>query len=464
MSERDLIVVGAGPAGMAAARTAADQGASVLVLDEQPGAGGQIYRSITASGPARGGILGADYMAGRRLADGLAHPRIEHVAGAVVWRVDPSTSVAWSRGGAAEHASARALVVASGALERPVPIPGWTLPGVMTAGAGQILLKSSGVVPRDAVLAGSGPLVYLLAQQLINAGAPPKILVETQPFGAYLRAARHLPAALRGWRQLWKGSVMLAAIRRAGIRRVTGASGLRVLGEDSATALAFTSRNRTEEIACDTVLLHQGVIPNVQITRSLRLSHVWDPAQRCWRPRLDAWGRTDIETIFVAGDGAGIAGAGAAALRGRIAALAALCDMGLIDGTERDRQAGPLRRALRTETAARPLLDTLYAPPQEILTPSDKTIVCRCEEITAGDVRRYARMGCAGPNQAKAFGRAGMGPCQGRYCGLTVSEIMAQANGRTPAEIGYYRIRSPLKPVTLGELATLADAPRGEQQ
>lgn len=456
MIEHDLIVIGAGPAGMAAARTAADDGADVRVLDEQSAPGGQIYRGVLGAA-TRHEILGPDYRAGRPLAEALEHSRIHYERGAVVWRVERAGRVAWINNGVARVATARRVLAATGAIERPIPIPGWTLPGVMTAGAAQILLKTGGVIPRNAVLAGAGPLLYLLAQQLIDAGSPPKALMETQDRAAFFRAARHLPRALRGWRPLLKGTKMLAAIRSAGVPRHTAATRLRVLGEDAVSGLRFDAGGRTHEIACETLLLHQGVVPNVQITRSLGLAHDWDAAQRCWRPRCDSWGATEAPAIMVAGDGGGIAGAGAAVLTGRLAALETLRVLGHLSETDRDARAGPLRRALATELAARPMLDALYAPPPEVLTPADETIVCRCEEVTAGDIRRYAALGCLGPNQTKAFGRCGMGPCQGRYCGLTVAELLAEAQGVGPEAVGTYRIRPPLKPVTLGELAQLAD-------
>jgi NAD(P)H-nitrite reductase large subunit len=130
-------------------------------------------------------------------------------------------------------------------------------------------------------------------------------------------------------------------------------------------------------------------------------------------------------------------------------------ELGRLSTTDRDRQATPLRTALNRELAARPFLDAAYPPCPEASSPADSTVVCRCEEVTAGDIRGYAKLGCLGPNQAKAFGRAGMGPCQGRYCGLSVTALLAEANGQTPDETGYYRIRPPLKPVTLGELAAM---------
>jgi hypothetical protein len=147
-----------------------------------------------------------------------------------------------------------------------------------------------------------------------------------------------------------------------------------------------------------------------------------------------------------------------AEIAGRLAALHAACETGHLTPEQRDARAAPLHRALDRERAIRPFLDAAYPPFAQALAPADATIVCRCEEVTAGTIRAHARLGCTGPNQAKAFGRSGMGPCQGRYCGLTVTGILAQANGQTPDETGYYRIRPPLKPVTLGELAAMDDA------
>lgn len=456
--DTDLCIVGAGPAGMAAAATAAEAGLACTVLDEQPQAGGQIYRGVTRSSPARRKVLGKDYAAGRSLAEGLDSARISHVRGATVWRVERDGTVAYSRGGRGHVLRARRILLATGALERPVPIPGWTLPGVMTAGAGQILLKSAGLIPERCVLAGAGPLVYLLAQQLVAAGSPPAALVETQPRAAAPRAAGHLPRALKGWRPLAKGLGMIAAIRRAGVPRYLGASGLEALGTEKVEGLAFTAGGRRREIAAETLLLHQGVVPNTQITRALGCEHVWDGPQACFRPVIDAWGTSTVKSVKVAGDGGGIAGAEAAELEGRIAALGAAHELGALSRQARDAAAGPLRPALTRAYAVRPLLDALYAPPPEVLYPRDETVVCRCEEVTAGAIRRQAALGCQGPNQAKAMTRCGMGPCQGRYCGLTVTNLLSRETGRSPEAVGYYHIRAPLKPITVAELADLDGA------
>jgi NADPH-dependent 2,4-dienoyl-CoA reductase/sulfur reductase-like enzyme len=455
MRRYDLAIIGAGPAGMAAAATAAATGLSVCVLDEQPRAGGQIYRDVERVAALRGHILGHDYTHGTTLTAGLRHPAITHVPGAVVWAIEPGFRISCSSDKGAAQIDADRVLLATGALERPMPLPGWTLPGVMTAGAGQILLKQSGVLAQNAVLVGSGPLLYLIAAQMVRAGVPPVVMVETQTRGDLIRAAGHLGGALRGWPYLMKGAKMLAEITRARVPRYQGATGIAIEGAHRAEAVRFTRKGRTHRIACDTVFLHHGVVPNTQAARSLGVSHVWDRAQSCFVPSVDDWGQTDVAGIFIAGDSAGIGGAKVAEVAGRLAALKISEELGRISASDCNRQANPLRSARARDLAARPFLDRAYPPYAGALAPDDATVICRCEEVTAGDLRRAAVLGCQGPNQAKAFGRAGMGPCQGRYCGLTVSALLAEANGRTPDETGYYRIRPPLKPVTLGELAAM---------
>lgn len=452
----DVAIIGAGPAGLAAAGLLGAAGCAVTILDEQPTAGGQIYRGIGAASAEKLRVLGPDYAAGRALLGVLDLPGVTLVPGATVWEITPERQISYSVAGKARQISADRIILATGATERPMPFPGWTLPGVKTAGAGQILLKTAGLLPpTPLVLAGSGPLLYLLAAQYVAAGQAISAIVETTPRANWRRALPHLPGALLGHRYLRKGVGLLARIRRAGVAHFRGASGLQAEGTDRVEALNFTSRGRDHRLPCAALMIHIGVIPNLQITRSLNLEHDWDPVPRCWRPRLDDFGATGIDGIHVAGDGGGIAGAEAAVHSGRLAALGCLSRIGRIDAAERNRRAAPERRTLASQVRARPFLDALYAPAPEFLDPPDETVVCRCEEVTAGRIRDFVDLGCLGPNQAKSYGRAGMGPCQGRYCGITVSGIIAARRGVPVDEVGYYRIRPPLKPVTLGELAAM---------
>jgi NADPH-dependent 2,4-dienoyl-CoA reductase/sulfur reductase-like enzyme len=245
----------------------------------------------------------------------------------------------------------------------------------------------------------------------------------------------------------------MRVLKRAGVPFHTGAENLAAEGDDGVEALRFTAGGKAHRIETSTLLLHHGVVPNTQFTWSLRARHTWDDAQLCWRPEADNWGALDVPGIHVAGDGLGIGGALAAALQGELAALGAMHGLGRVTTAERDRLAAPLRAALREHLRIRPFLDALYRPKKANRIPADDVIVCRCEEVAAGAIRHFVALGCDGPNQAKAFGRCGMGPCQGRQCGLTVTELIADARGVTPAEVGYYRIRPPIKPISLGELA-----------
>ncbi|MGF1611498.1 MAG: FAD-dependent oxidoreductase [Kiloniellales bacterium] len=463
----DLVVIGAGPAGIAAACQAAGLGLSVVLLDEQGEPGGQIYRAIERlrlQQPDRFTRLGVDYVKGSSLVEALRAARVDYRPNAVVWNVDRGLIVNYSVDGSSQSVAARHVLVATGAIERAMPIPGWTLPGVMTAGALQILLKAQGLVPSGrVVLAGAGPLLLLLATQLLTFGVRPAAIVETVPRGRLLAALPHLVSALRVPGTLRKGRAMLRAIKAAGIPFHKAATALSVEGDGKVEALAFQSGGRAQRVAAQIVALHLGVVPNQQVTRLLGCQHAWDALQRCFRPQLDDWFFSTVEGVSVAGDGGGIGGARAAAIGGRLAVLGIATRQGHIDTAERDRRAAAERKALARELAVRPLLDVLYAPPDELLRPADDVLICRCEEVTAGRLREAIRLGCPGPNQAKSFLRCGMGPCQGRICGLPVTEIIAEARGLGPGEIDYYRIRPPLKPLTLGELATLDSASEGDQ-
>lgn len=450
----DLLIIGAGPAGMAAAIEACGLGLSVTVLDEQASPGGQIYRDVRLADPQRLAVLGADYQAGLALVERFLACGARYIPQASVWLVSPQQQVHFLHQGQARTLQPRRLLIACGAYERALPIPGWTLPGVMNAGAGQILLKGAALLPAVPVLlAGCGPLLYLLAAQYLRAGVQIAALVDTSSHADLLRAWRQIPAALGGWRELRKGLGLLRQLRRAGIRHYRGARDLQIEGQDQARALRFRCGGDQHRLPAQLILLHQGVVPNTQISWSLRLEHQWDEHQLCWTVHRDPFGETSQPGVFIAGDAAAIGGALAAREQGRIAALGVARQLRPQAAAQIDAQLPALRRALARHLAARPLIDTLYRPQQQNRIPADDVIVCRCEEVSAGDLRHYVDLGCLGPNQAKAFGRCGMGPCQGRLCGLSVNEVIAERRQVSPAAVGYYRIRPPLKPITLSQLA-----------
>jgi len=300
-------------------------------------------------------------------------------------------------------------------------------------------------------------LLYLVANQLFNAGAQIVAVLETTRFRDYIAAAPYAFGALKANEYLTKGSQMIQNLKRKGLRVQPATSNIYAAGNDKFEKVCFTANREYQEIEAKTLLLHQGVVPNVQITRQVGAMHEWYEPQRYWRPVIDEWGATTVKTLAVAGDGVGIFGAEVAEATGRLAGLDAAHRLGKIDELERDVRAGPLLRERNRIAGVRPLLDRLFRPTEDILRPTDDTLVCRCEEVTAGAIRECVADGATGPNQLKAYTRCGMGLCQGRICGLTVAEIIADASKKPIEDIGYYRLRPPLKPVTLGELAAMED-------
>lgn len=451
-STYEVVVVGAGPAGLAAAALTAGAGLSTLLVDENATPGGQIYRSVTTAPAHVRALLGADYARGAPFVDALRRSGATALAGATVWHLDRALTLGVSFNGASRLITAGQVILATGAMERPFPIPGWTLPGVMTVGAAQTVLKASAMIPKGRVaLAGSGPLLWLYAAQLKRAGGKIEAILDTTPRDNWKAAWRHAPDFLLSSYALKGLGLMREA--RAGTRVISGVDRLEAFGDGRLAGLRHQAGGRAGEIALDTLLLHQGVAPNVNLAMAAGVVHRWDDAQACFVPVLGAGGATSVPGIFIAGDGAGIGGADAAAERGRLAAMAATKARrpGAILPDEAA-VAASLKRALR----GRAFLDALFLPARSFRAPErDDVIVCRCEETTAGDVRDAIAIGAAGPNQLKAYRRCGMGPCQGRMCGLTVTELMALERAKPPEEIGYYRLRSPVKPVTIDEIASI---------
>ncbi|MBI0329472.1 FAD/NAD(P)-dependent oxidoreductase [Burkholderia plantarii] len=464
----DIAVIGAGPAGMSAALNALSLGASVRVLDEQATAGGQIYRNVLQTNVRRAKVLGADYAAGATLAARFVEELGQgYLPGASVWLVEPSPDghrIHYTTGEGGHTLTARCVIHCGGAQERPFPVPGWTLPGVMTAGAAQVLLKQDGCVPSEpVVLAGSGPLLYLVADQFLRAGVRIRAVLDTTARSDWLWSAPLLALALAhtaSWTALRKGAGMMLRLRRAGVEHVHGVRriALRAGPHGRVASIEYAAGGRAQRIETSLALLHQGVVPNTQFSRMLGAEHRWDPAADCWVPATDAWGELAATGVFLAGDGRGIVGAQAAAIQGRLASLAALSRTGRVSAADRDLRAAPDWRALAAQTALRPWLTRLYRARHENRVPADGVVVCRCEDVDAAEIRLAVSLGCMGPNQVKAFTRCGMGPCQGTCCGLTVTELLAGALHTSPAAVGAFNIRPPLKRVRLSQLIDPSDA------
>ena len=454
----DLLIVGAGPAGMSAAIRARALELSVMVVDEQPAPGGQIWRGIETVGKsARSKLLGAAYLEGLEVAQRFRKSGAPFEAKTSLWHVEPGPRAFLKAGGRAYDIAPKTLLLATGAQERPIPFPGWTLPGVMTVGAGQILLKSANQIPDKPVwIAGAGPLALLYAIQLLDADAEIAGFLDTTPKG---RTIGNLPSLLKAaWGapgDLVKGVKWLTRLRAVG-NYVFNVSDIRADGTDKLERITYTlSSGKVVTVDAQLLMVHEGIVPIIHPTMSLGCDHVWNDRQDSFAPRLDEWGETSEENIYVAGDGAGIGGAIAACRRGEIAAIGIALSLGHLSKTHAEKEAAPLRRQLDKALSSRPFLDGIYRPRPQVFEPYDEAIACRCEEVTVGQIRKLCASGHSDPNQVKTSTRAGMGACQGRLCNYTVASIIAAETGRHPAEIGVYRVRPPFKPLTLEELSSL---------
>ncbi|WP_413733664.1 FAD-dependent oxidoreductase [Sodalis sp. RH21] len=460
MTQWDAIVLGAGPAGIAAATRLSAGGARVMLVDENAAPGGQIWRGVETASAQRIALLGPDYLYGQRRVAALRAGTATLALDTTLWRVEADGAV-WlkSPAGLARHHSPH-IVLATGAMERPVPRPGWTLPGVTTIGGLQILLKKHGILPAGPLLlAGTGPLFYLYAQQCLKAGKRDIILLDTARRHGWLKAANAFPRALtgEGSRYLLKGIGLLSTLRWHRVPFFTGVSDLSIEQDPLRDGLVLHCRTgrKTRTFAAQHVGLHEGVIPEQHVARSLGCDFLWDEIACAFRPRRSTALESSVAGVFIAGDAGGIGGYRVAEAEGRLAAIAILHRLGKLAEAPMRQERQAAQRLSRSHLTSRPLLNLLYAPSHEILAPDSAALACRCEEVSCAAVRESIRLGANGPNQLKAFLRTGMGPCQGRLCATTIAHLFAAERNIPLDKAGFYHIRNPLIPVSVGELADL---------
>jgi thioredoxin reductase/bacterioferritin-associated ferredoxin len=462
--EVELAIVGGGPAGLSAAMEAARAGVQVTLIDEAPQLGGQIYRQLPptfrVTDPAP---LGTEYRRGRALLEAFAGQRVELLTNTLVWGIFEDKWLALATGDRAASLRARALVIAIGAYDRPVPFPGWTLPGVFTAGGAQAFVKSQRVLPgRRALLVGTGPLQLVVATQLAKAGMTVAGLVELSRME---RLWRFAPRVWRHVGMLWEGFEYWRALKKFGIPILTGHVIVRAEGDDElrrATVAEADERGRpvpgTERaFDVDTLCVGYGFVPSTELGRLAGCEHRFAPAVGGWIPAFDP--RTMETTrpgLYVAGDGAGVAGAAVAVEEGRLAGISAARALGRLAADEAEARAAPVRRALAWLGEFRSVMDELYGGRPDIAAlATPETIVCRCEEVARRELDEVIGAGALTLNEVKAMTRLGMGRCQGRMCGPSAAALLAAYRAASEEAAGLFTPRPPVRPVPLGVLATL---------
>jgi glycine/D-amino acid oxidase-like deaminating enzyme/bacterioferritin-associated ferredoxin len=452
--ELDVAVVGAGPAGLTAAAHLARGGLSVLVLDERHEPGGQYFKPVASSHRELAGPIDSQFRRGAALRREADEAGAEIWPDATVWSALEPGDLGVLHEGRHVALRPRRVLLAPGAYERPVPIPGWTLPGVMATGAAQTLARAYRVSPgRRVLIGGNGPLNFQLAVELSGAGVEIAAVVEEAPPPSGARVPAGLRALAAAPRLMAEGAGYLAILRRRGVPVIWGSRAVAAEGGGRVEAALVATPSGPRRFEVDAVALGHGFVPSSELARQLGCRHVFvDRHLGYLATETSPDGRTSVPQVFAIGDGAEIGGAEVAQRRAVLAADAILRDLGRpgLTGPALAKARSGLARAERFQAA----LWTLFKPPPfDIGGVADATIVCRCESVRAGDVRAALAQHAADPGTVKRLTRIGMGRCQGRNCAALLTRLVAEAGGAPPEPFGFFAPRPPAKPVPLGALA-----------
>ena len=458
-----LLIIGAGPAGLAAAVTATEAGLQVTVLDERPYPGGQFYKPLAAShAVAPGQSLDDQFKAGRVLIERAHKLGIRLLSQTTVWGgvLDDSDQleIGVLREGEAQIFHPQHLIIATGAYERALPIPGWTLPGVLTTGAAQTLARSYRVAPgRRILIAGNGPLNLQVACELIRGGARVAAVIESAP-APWRRPLTVLQAGLYSPQLMTQGLGYLIALKRAGVEVLYRHVVTRIEGETQAERVFIArlagdgsiQKGSERDFEVDTVCLGYGFLPSSELARQLGCKIITNEQGQLSVEHSEC-GQTSVPNVYVAGEAGGIGGAQIALRQGQLVA----CELARNLRSQAPLPAvNKIQNQLRRQRAFQNALWKLYeSPPLGLQLADPETIICRCEEIKRSTLQTLIEGGVIHPGTLKRLTRAGMGRCQGRYCAALLAELIRSCTGKAPKAEDYFAPQVPLKPIPLAVLA-----------
>lgn len=478
MSESyDLVVIGAGPAGMESAITAAENGVKTAIIDSNPGSGGQYYKPLPAF--FKSSKKGQTERIGEFLNQILEGLPVTRIYDTLTWGIFKEEDrdgwlVTLYGPHAPKQIHARTLVLANGAYDSPVAFPGWTLPGVVTCGASLILVKNQRIAPgKRALITGTGPLLLSAAAHLIEAGVEVAAVCEASHL--FPRVLRYGFTMLGHLSRLFEGAGYARAMLRGRAPYKTGWSILEARGNEQVESAVIGKVTRdgypvpgTEQVLenIDTIISGYGLTPNTGLARMIGCKLEYRPEKGGWVPVRDQTMQTSLPGVFAAGDGAGIAGADNARLEGRVAGAAVALKLDYITEKRAGEIYGQIKRDLMNQRRFGELLGDLFtAKPGLISLAKDDTIICRCEEITLGEIKAAVAEGARTIGEVKMVTRVGMGNCQGRICERLVSGAIVQALAQEKTDfeaVGAYSIRPPLHPLPVGFLAEAGEEQSNE--
>lgn len=466
----EMAVVGAGPAGIEAATTAARAGVSVALIDSSPKPGGQFFQQMPDAFLCEDR---SDHQAkAQRSLERLGSTSVHLLQNTLAWGIfegsEPGTWCLTLHGpDAPTRLNVRAVILANGAFDRSIPFPGWDLPGVITAGAALKMIKYQRVLPgKRAVLSGTGPLQLAAAAHLVQAGVEVFAVCESAN-GLLRRSIPRLPVFWGQWERMKEGLRFIKMLAGAGVPyrlgwAVTSARGVDRVSEAMMAKLDHDGRPipHTEIMqAVDTVVVGYGLTPSTEMCRVLECELDFDPRRGGFIPRRNESMETTCPGIYAVGDCAGVGGAEMAMIEGRIAGhavsfrLAHVAERSALQAISRE------KAALRREKRFARMLADLFSPPAGLYTlAEEQTTICRCEQVSLEQIREAISYGAQTVSDVKNLVRTGMGNCQGRTCGSIVAHILAAEIGRTVEDVRYFNSRPPVHPLPLKIIEELDEA------
>lgn len=470
MISYDVAIVGAGPAGLEAAIACSENSLNVVLIDRSPKPGGNFYRSLPDSFERRGSSSHIRSM--KSIMARLGQVNLEQKFATEVWGIYPDEeSGGWILGlhtsGCCRDIYAANVVLAPGAMERTVPFPGWTTPGVMTAGGVQSFIKGQAILPgKRFLLAGSGFLQLAVGAKLLAEGAEVVGIFESQfldwkkrpPFRSIIGQGGRFKEALSYLGQIAKSKVRYrwgwTVIHVEGGDRVRKATVAKLNPE----SIPISGSEQSFEV--DTVAIGMGFSPSIELSLLCGVRHEYDKTQNVYVPWRDGNFQSSKNGVYLAGDGAGIGGARLATIEGRIVGLALVIAEGKASGSHLGREIITLKRAHRREMSFVDWMNRIFRLPAGMYALSqEETIICRCEDVTRRDIIEAVRKGAKTINEIKALTRSGMGYCQGRTCRDAIARILEQETGdkidewvanRSP---GLFTARPPIYPIPVIDFA-----------
>ena len=455
----DLVVLGAGPAGVAAANVASKEGAEVVIIDENSSAGGQIYRAPPNEFQPQNSFKSDEFREGEKQRNILENSDLTALFKHRVWSVSSDLVVSTVGPNGLSSWHARSLIIANGALERIIPFPGWTIPGVIGLAASTILLKSQYVLPgQSTVVAGCGPLLIAVANGIIKSGGKVSAIIDLNSKSDWIKA---FPRLFSRPDQLFKGMSWFANIMKAGIKLYGGHAVTNTKQVDNVLRISIAPINSAGSILDsknqkivegDCLAIGHGLFPSTEITRLLKAKHIYDPLKGGWVPLIDDDFRSSIPGVYIAGDATGISGAFSAVQKGRIAGMAAVRDLNVMSSQKyKAKIKSELIILKKNENFGKAAVRLMKFRPELIQTITSETIVCRCEDVFRSEIDEAIESGARDLNQLKAWTRCGMGPCQGRTCSEAIEAILASKVGSRELA-GQWTGRTPLRPVPIEQI------------